>query len=149
VNFLKVENRFFSYTIHPKNSFPFLHSSYLHPLTFLLPTFPLQKRSGLQEMTARQDKHDTLRHGKALSIKAGQGHPRRGKDSQEQAKESELHLPPLLGVSPGHQADSQNIYMQIHTGPCLSFQSLNRMNYHCLHGGREDKGLSIKSADQT
>lgn len=114
------------------------------------PLFPLQKReAGLQEMTARQDKHDTLRHGKALSIKAGQGHPRRGKDSQEQAKESELHLPPLLGVSPGHQADSQNIYMQIHTGPCLSFQSLNRMNYHCLHGGREDKGLSIKSADQT
>lgn len=114
------------------------------------PLFPLQKReAGLQEMTARQDKQDTLRHGKALSIKAGQGHPRRGKDSQEQAKESELHLPPLLGVSPGHQADSQNIYMQIHTGPCLSFQSLNRMNYHCLHGGREDKGLSIKSADQT
>jgi hypothetical protein len=47
---------------------------------------------------------ETTRQGKSASpyIKAGQGSPIKGKESEEWAKESETHLLPLLGVPQKH-----------------------------------------------
>lgn len=59
-SFLKLKIGLFSHTIHSRHSFPSLHSSQLPPLPFCprstLPSFPLQKRAGLQEKTVKQDK---------------------------------------------------------------------------------------------
>ena len=38
-----------------------------------------------------------MRQGKGPHIEAGEGNPMGGKESQEQAKESETHRLPLLG----------------------------------------------------
>lgn len=43
-------------------------------------------------------KQDPIRQDKSPHIETGQGNPKLGKDSQEQAKESKIHLLPLLGV---------------------------------------------------
>lgn len=53
-------------------------------------------------------KQDTIRHGQSPHIEAGQGNHMGGKESQEQAKESEMTLLPLLGVQRKHQASSHS-----------------------------------------
>lgn len=56
-------------------------------------------------------------------METGQGNPIGGKDSQEQEKDSEVHLFPLLGVPPKHQVNSHNLYtkdlVQTQAGPVL------------------------------
>lgn len=62
------------------------------------PLFPLQKReAGLQEMTARQDITRCSKTVWKPPVEAGQGNPKGGEESREQAKELEVHPLPLLG----------------------------------------------------
>lgn len=54
-------------------------------------------------------RHDTIRGGKRSHIEDEQGNPVEGKKSQKQAKESQIHSLPLLGVPQNHQANGPNI----------------------------------------
>ena len=49
-------------------------------------------------MTVKYGKTKYNKTGKSPHIGAGQGNPIGGKESQEQVKESEIHLLPLVGV---------------------------------------------------
>lgn len=53
-------------------------------------------------------KQNIIRQDKGVYIKAGQSNPIGRKESQEQAKESVIHLLALLGVQQKHQANSHN-----------------------------------------
>lgn len=82
-----IENRFISHknTFQPK--FPLL----LAPLPPLSPRptptfFRLQKRAGLQDMTATQGKKDIIKQGESPHSKGGQGNLKEGRESQEQTK---------------------------------------------------------------
>lgn len=96
VNFF-LENRFFSHTIHPSHSFPSLHSLLSYPDPLQLHFLFRKEQVSLQEMAAKQDKTRYSKTRQKPSIEAGQGNPKRGKESEEQAKELEIHLLPLSG----------------------------------------------------
>lgn len=49
-------------------------------------------------MTAKQNKTDTIRQSESHHIKAGQGDPLGGKESQDNTKESDTHPVPPSGV---------------------------------------------------
>lgn len=65
------------------------------PRPTILPPEPLPASSEKNRQTDRT-KQDTLRQYKSPHIGSGQGNPIGGKESQQQAKESEIHLFPLL-----------------------------------------------------
>jgi hypothetical protein len=87
--FLKIGNRFFSWTPHPDHSF-----SSNSPLSHThSPSIYLQKEAGFRETTTRHDKTRFNQARQKPSVEAGEGNPTGGKDSQEQARESETPLP--------------------------------------------------------
>lgn len=61
-------------------------------------------------MKPKWTKQDTIRQGKRPHTKAGQGNLEGGNESQEQEKESEMHLFPLLGLPQKHQDNSHNLH---------------------------------------
>lgn len=66
-----------------------------------------------------------MRESKNPHVRTGQGNPDGGKEPQEQTKESEIHLLPLLGVSQKHKTNSHNIHegdvlLKAHVDPMLS-----------------------------
>lgn len=83
-------------------------------LTSLLPRIPpppsyFQKRAGLQEMTTKPGKTRYCLTRQNPHIESGQGwkgSPTEGKESKEQAKESEAHKLPLIKVPQKQQANS-------------------------------------------
>jgi hypothetical protein len=95
-----IENKFFSHTIHPNQS-PIPHSSHL-PHTSSLPgstppLSPIRKDQASRRQQPNMTKQNTLRQDKIPHTKAERGNPTGGKESQEQAKESDTH-PPQSGV---------------------------------------------------
>lgn len=83
-----------------------------------LPHFRKEQASRRQQ--SNRTKRVTVRQGKS-SCWAGEGNLIGRKESQEQAKKSEIRLLPLLGISQKHQAISHNVYtenlVQTHAGP--------------------------------
>lgn len=96
---LLIENRLFSHTMTPQHSFSSLHYSQ-PPLPLSLrsfPTlFPLQKWSLLQQRAKQEKTRRNMRRQKS-SCGSWTRPPNRSKESQEQAKELETRLLPLLG----------------------------------------------------
>lgn len=103
-----IENRFFSDTIHPNySSPPSTPPGSLH-LPFPLDPLPLyllsQKEQTSMRQQANRTKQDAIRQGESPRMEAGQGNLIGGKQSQEQAKESAIHLFLQLRISQKHKA---------------------------------------------
>lgn len=103
----------FFHIIHPKYNCSSLHFSYLLPhLPSPLDSFPLYfliERADLLEITVKQNK--ILWQSKSPHIVTIQSNQTERKMSQEQTKESEIRVFPLLGVTEKHQANSHNIHV--------------------------------------
>lgn len=102
----------------PTISYPLLPKIQPHP-HFLFRKEQISKRE--QSNITTQDRK---RQGESLHIEVEQGNVIGGKVSHDQAKESGLHLLPLLGVPQKHQANSYNILAehlaQIHAGSMIA-----------------------------
>jgi hypothetical protein len=108
--------------------------SFLSHFSQFFPTFPLFQihissiSSSEKDRFPKKDSHgtkqDTIRQSKHLHIEAWQSNLIGRKESQEQAKESEIYPLLLLGVPQKHQANSHNIYaedlVQAHVGSMLA-----------------------------
>lgn len=109
--FFLIENRFFSQTVHPDYSFPFLHSSQLS-LIFPLPWIHFVSVSSSEWSRPPRDCSQTGQNkiqqekAKAFHIEAGQDNPLGGKEPQKQENSQKIHLLPLFGVPQNHQANS-------------------------------------------
>lgn len=122
--FVFIENGFFSQTTHPDHSFFSL------PLVSLDP-FPhcfLQKETDLQGTTNKHYKVIYIKTRQNPHIKPGQEDTLWGKETQEQAKDSEMHTLPLLGVTQNTKLTAiayiQSTWWRPMQVLCLSLQSL-------------------------
>lgn len=101
------ENRFFYHLVHP-NQFPLppllLAPCHVPPTPFHFPSISHQKKKQTLKRQLNTTKQDTIEQDKNPDIEAGQGNLIRGKESKEQAKESETHSLPQLGGLQKHQA---------------------------------------------
>lgn len=103
------ESRFFSHIIQFQAQFP-LPPLLPTPSPFFSPSDPLylgffcRKEPDSKTQQPNTAAQDAIRQGKIPHVQAGQGDPAGGKESQEQARESETL--PQLGVPQKHQANS-------------------------------------------
>ena len=112
---------FFYIKIIFKLVFPFIFSSF--PLPSFLSSWinsPLHFTS--EKSRPSRDNNQIWQNKVHLDTKVGLSHPT-GKESQEQAKESETHPLPQLGVIQKQQTNSHNMYaevlVQTHASPSL------------------------------
>ena len=80
-----------------------------------LTSFHFKKEQTSKRGQPNRAEQDRKRQGESLHIEVEQGNVIGGKVSHDQAKESGLHLLPLLGVPQKHQANNHNTECLIRT----------------------------------
>lgn len=134
-NIFFILSRFFSHTIHLNHSSPPSTSIHPHlpsPQVHSPSIFCSEKKQVSKRRQQNRTKQDTIRQSESHNIKSEQVNPIRGKESQEQAKESELHLLPLLGVPQGTELTALSSTQRTWCRPMQASHASVSPCEHCL-----------------